>query len=256
MGILPCTENMPGGQAYKPGDVFRSYSGQTVEIISTDAEGRLVLCDALAYAADRFKPALMVDIATLTGASISLLAGMSPQSWATAKNWCRSIRADRRLGWGKILAAASVGLLLRGFEERCGRHEKCWGPQRRDDRWGNVSQTVRAEGNPLGAPRYCRHRMDRQRHRLFSKGRNRLRGEDTSLKSRAGGLNSDTFRSLIVVEVGAKRPSRPAWDNLPLSLAIRLLSRSGLLLQVVELLDEFAGAVRISLVDYVRSNRD
>ncbi len=73
VGILPCTENMPGGQAYKPGDVFRSYSGQTIEIISTDAEGRLVLCDALAYAAERFKPALMVDIATLTGACIVAL---------------------------------------------------------------------------------------------------------------------------------------------------------------------------------------
>jgi leucyl aminopeptidase len=72
-GILPCTENMPGGRAYKPGDVFRCYSGKTVEIISTDAEGRLVLCDALAYAAERFKPALMVDIATLTGASIIAL---------------------------------------------------------------------------------------------------------------------------------------------------------------------------------------
>ncbi len=64
---------MPGGRAYKPGDVFRSYSGQTVEIISTDAEGRMVLCDALAYAASRFKPWLMVDIATLTGASIIAL---------------------------------------------------------------------------------------------------------------------------------------------------------------------------------------
>jgi leucyl aminopeptidase len=73
VGILPCTENMPGGKAYKPGDVLRSYSGRTIEIISTDAEGRLVLCDALAYAAQRFKPALMVDIATLTGASIVAL---------------------------------------------------------------------------------------------------------------------------------------------------------------------------------------
>jgi leucyl aminopeptidase len=73
VGILPCTENMPGGQAYKPGDVFSSYSGQTVEIISTDAEGRLILSDALAYAASRFKPALMVDIATLTGACIVAL---------------------------------------------------------------------------------------------------------------------------------------------------------------------------------------
>ncbi len=73
VGILPCTENMPGGKAYKPGDVLRSYSGQTIEIISTDAEGRLVLCDALAYGAKRFKPCLMVDIATLTGASIIAL---------------------------------------------------------------------------------------------------------------------------------------------------------------------------------------
>jgi leucyl aminopeptidase len=71
--IMPCTENMPGGKAYKPGDVLRTYSGRTVEIISTDAEGRLVLCDALAYAAERFKPALMVDIATLTGAAIIAL---------------------------------------------------------------------------------------------------------------------------------------------------------------------------------------
>jgi leucyl aminopeptidase len=64
---------MPGGKAYKPGDVLHSYSGQTIEIISTDAEGRLVLCDALAYGARRFNPSLMVDIATLTGASIIAL---------------------------------------------------------------------------------------------------------------------------------------------------------------------------------------
>jgi leucyl aminopeptidase len=71
-GLLPATENMPGGSAYKPGDVLRTLSGQTIEIISTDAEGRLVLSDALAYAC-RYKPAVIVDIATLTGAcSIAL----------------------------------------------------------------------------------------------------------------------------------------------------------------------------------------
>ncbi len=73
VGILPCTENMPGGQAYKPGDVIRTYSGQTIEIISTDAEGRVVLCDALAYAARKFAPAAIVDVATLTGACIVAL---------------------------------------------------------------------------------------------------------------------------------------------------------------------------------------
>lgn len=73
IGILPCTENMPGGQAYKPGDVVKSYSGQTIEVISTDAEGRMILCDVLSYAARQFKPAAMIDIATLTGACIVAL---------------------------------------------------------------------------------------------------------------------------------------------------------------------------------------
>ncbi len=72
IGIIPCTENMPDGKAYKPGDVIRSLAGLTIEVISTDAEGRMVLCDALAYG-QRFQPAAMVDIATLTGACIIAL---------------------------------------------------------------------------------------------------------------------------------------------------------------------------------------
>ncbi len=72
VGILPCTENMPGGKAYKPGDVLRSLSGLTVEVISTDAEGRLVLSDALTYA-QRYQPSAIIDIATLTGACIVAL---------------------------------------------------------------------------------------------------------------------------------------------------------------------------------------
>ena len=67
VGLLPATENMPGGRAYKPGDILRTLSGQTIEIINTDAEGRLILSDALTYAC-RYKPAVIVDIATLTGA--------------------------------------------------------------------------------------------------------------------------------------------------------------------------------------------
>jgi leucyl aminopeptidase len=67
VGLLPATENMPSGRAYKPGDVLRTLSGQTIEIINTDAEGRLILADALAYAR-QYKPAVIVDIATLTGA--------------------------------------------------------------------------------------------------------------------------------------------------------------------------------------------
>ena len=67
VGLLPATENMPSGSAIRPGDVLRSMSGRTIEIISTDAEGRLALSDALFYAA-RYKPRWIIDIATLTGA--------------------------------------------------------------------------------------------------------------------------------------------------------------------------------------------
>lgn len=72
VGLIPATENLPGGGAYKPGDILRSLSGNTIEIISTDAEGRLLLADALTYAG-RFKPAAVVDIATLTGACVIAL---------------------------------------------------------------------------------------------------------------------------------------------------------------------------------------
>jgi leucyl aminopeptidase len=72
VGIVAATENMPSGRAVKPGDVVTSMSGQTIEILNTDAEGRLILCDALTYA-ERFKPAVVVDIATLTGACVIAL---------------------------------------------------------------------------------------------------------------------------------------------------------------------------------------
>ncbi len=72
VGIIPTTENMPGGSATKPGDIITSLSGQTIEILNTDAEGRLILCDALTYA-ERFDPATVIDIATLTGACVIAL---------------------------------------------------------------------------------------------------------------------------------------------------------------------------------------
>ncbi len=72
-GILPAAENLPGGAAFKPGDVVKSMDGKTIEIISTDAEGRLTLADAICYAIKYYKPKAIIDIATLTGAcSIAL----------------------------------------------------------------------------------------------------------------------------------------------------------------------------------------
>lgn len=76
IAIIPATENMPSGNATKPGDVVTSMSGQTIEILNTDAEGRLILCDALTYA-ERYNPKIVIDIATLTGACVIALGNLT-----------------------------------------------------------------------------------------------------------------------------------------------------------------------------------
>lgn len=75
VGLIPSCENMPDGGSFKPGDIVTSMSGQTIEVLNTDAEGRLILCDALTYA-QRFKPQAVVDIATLTGACVIALGNV------------------------------------------------------------------------------------------------------------------------------------------------------------------------------------
>ena len=72
VGVIPSSENLPDGDANKPGDIVTSMSGQTIEVLNTDAEGRLILCDALTYS-ERFNPSAIIDIATLTGACVIAL---------------------------------------------------------------------------------------------------------------------------------------------------------------------------------------
>ena len=98
IGIIPSCENMLSGNAMKPGDVVKSMSGQTIEVLNTDAEGRLILCDALTYA-ERFKPAVVVDIATLTGACVVALG----------HHHSGLFTADDALA-AQLLAASSAGL--------------------------------------------------------------------------------------------------------------------------------------------------
>ncbi|SFP77142.1 leucyl aminopeptidase [Ralstonia sp. NFACC01] len=81
IAVVPTCENMPSGVATKPGDVVTSMSGQTIEILNTDAEGRLILCDALTYV-ERFKPAVVIDVATLTGACIIALGHINTGMYA------------------------------------------------------------------------------------------------------------------------------------------------------------------------------
>lgn len=91
VGILPATENMPGGRAMKPGDIVKTLSGKTVEVQNTDAEGRLILSDGLAYAA-RYKPAVLIDIATLTGACIVALGQFAIGMFGTDDRLKESMR--------------------------------------------------------------------------------------------------------------------------------------------------------------------
>ena len=92
VGIIPTCENMPGGQATRPGDIVKTLSGQTVEILNTDAEGRLILCDALSYAA-RFEPEVVIDIATLTGACVVALGHIATGLFANDQKLADEIRA-------------------------------------------------------------------------------------------------------------------------------------------------------------------
>jgi len=92
VGLIPSCENMPDGRAIKPGDVVTSMSGQTIEILNTDAEGRLILCDALTYA-ERFKPRAVIDIATLTGACVIALGGVRSGMFASADDLAQALLA-------------------------------------------------------------------------------------------------------------------------------------------------------------------
>jgi leucyl aminopeptidase len=91
IGILPATENMPGGRAIKPGDILKSLSGRTIEVQNTDAEGRLILADGLAYAA-RLKPAAVIDIATLTGACVVALGQFAIGMFGNNEDLKRAVR--------------------------------------------------------------------------------------------------------------------------------------------------------------------
>ena len=90
VGVIPTTENMPGGRATKPGDIVTSLSGQTVEILNTDAEGRLILCDALTYL-ERHAPAAVIDLATLTGACVIALGHVASGLFANDDALAREV---------------------------------------------------------------------------------------------------------------------------------------------------------------------
>ncbi len=101
IGLIPTCENMPGGNATRPGDIVTTMSGQTVEILNTDAEGRLILCDALTYA-ERFDPDVVVDIATLTGACVIALGHVASGLFANDEKLAAEIDAAGDDAWDRV----------------------------------------------------------------------------------------------------------------------------------------------------------
>ncbi|MET1029123.1 MAG: leucyl aminopeptidase [Dongiaceae bacterium] len=110
VGVVGLVENMPSGKAQRPGDIVTSMSGQTIEVLNTDAEGRLVLCDAMWYAQEQYKPQVMIDLATLTGAILIALgnyqAGMFANDDALADQLSAAGKATGELLWRMPLAQA------------------------------------------------------------------------------------------------------------------------------------------------------
>src|SRR5207253_7753128 len=101
VGLIPACENMPSGRATKPGDVVKSMSGQTIEVLNTDAEGRLILCDALTYA-ERFNPDVVVDVATLTGACVIALGHVATGLFANDQKLADELREAADDAWDRV----------------------------------------------------------------------------------------------------------------------------------------------------------
>ena len=129
--VVPAVENLPGGQACKPGDIVTSLSGQTIEILNTDAEGRLILCDAISYA-DRYDPDTVIDVATLTGACVIALGHVATGLFTNS----------RALGEALLAASARAG-------------DACWElpvwPEYEEALKSNFADVANVGGRPAGS---------------------------------------------------------------------------------------------------------
>ena len=130
VGVVPACENMPSGRATKPGDIVKSMSGQTIEVLNTDAEGRLILCDAITYAR-RFKPDVMIDIATLTGACVVALGNHLTGLFSNDDDLAEALLRSGPTRRGSRMAYADRRGIRRAAEEQLRRLRERRGPGRR-----------------------------------------------------------------------------------------------------------------------------
>ena len=160
VGVIGLVENAVDGHAQRPGDIVTSMSGQTIEVLNTDAEGRLVLADALWYCSDRFQPKFMVNLATLTGATMVALgqhyAGLFSNNDELANRLTSAGQATQERVWRMPLGTEYDKLIE---FEKC-RHEEHRRPLWRRHHRGAVPAALR-QGYTLGASRHRRHRDGR-----------------------------------------------------------------------------------------------
>lgn len=131
IGVIPVVENMPSGRASRPGDIVKSYSGKTIEIGNTDAEGRLILIDAISYAIEKYQPEIIIDIATLTGACIIALgekiAGVFASDDDLAERIIQSGQAANERCWRLPLPDDYQKLLKSDFADIHNMSSSRWG---------------------------------------------------------------------------------------------------------------------------------
>ena len=175
IGLVPATDNRPGGPALAPGDVITMYSGLTVEVLNTDAEGRLILADALAFA-KKYDPELVMDYATLTGSAARAIGIEGIVYMGTADE---QVMADLKKGWQHHPRAtggiSALGRVRRPHQEPHCRHDQP-GQGRSRRHFGRQVPGALRRGLPLGALRHCRPRLPHRprflpRQRRYRHGR-------------------------------------------------------------------------------------
>ena len=123
VGLIPCTENMPSGSAIKPGDIIKFRSGKTAEVANTDAEGRLILADALDYAG-KYKPSAVIDLATLTGSCVVALGTAASGMMGNNEELKKRVKTAGEKNLGKGLGTPPLGRISGANQERYCRHQK------------------------------------------------------------------------------------------------------------------------------------
>ena len=155
IGVVPTTENMPGGRAIKPGDILKSAEGKTVEVINTDAEGRLILGDGLWYAR-KLGATHLVDVATLTGAVVVALGKVTSGLFGTPDAWVEQVRRVGDRAGDRVWPMPLFDDYSRSAQERDRRHDEHRRPPGRLDHGGDVPEGVHRRP-AVGAPRHRRH---------------------------------------------------------------------------------------------------